>query len=61
MVIYRISKGRKQYLRRIVQYRPLWHQDHALALRMDEEQAAELVEKIKQLAKPADEIGTEPD
>jgi hypothetical protein len=61
MVIYRISKGRKQYLRRIVQYRPLWHQDRGLALTMDEEQAAELVEKLKQLAKPAEELGLDPE
>ena len=31
MVIYRISKGRKQYLRRIVQYRPLLNSSTALS------------------------------
>jgi hypothetical protein len=61
MVIYRISKGRKQYLCRIVQYRPLWHQDRNLALKVDGEQAAELVEKLKQSAKPVEEIGLDPE
>ena len=53
MIIFGISKGRKPYLRRIGQYRPLWYLDRALALNMDDEYATELVEKLKQLAKLA--------
>lgn len=59
MVIYCISKGRKLYLRRIVVNLPLWHVDPAVAWRLDEQQAEDIAEKLRQATKSPPEIGVE--
>ena len=48
MVIYRISKGRKLYLRRLVAQLPLWHPDPAVALQLDADRAQHVVDKLRQ-------------
>lgn len=49
MVITCISKVRKLYLRRMVYHLSLWHPNPALALRLDQAQAQEMAEKLRQM------------
>lgn len=57
MVIYCLDKGRKLYLRRLVAQLPLWHPDPAVALQLDEDQAQQVVDKLRQ--SPAQSGGNE--
>lgn len=61
MVIYCITQGRKLYLRRIFSHLTLWHPDPALALRLDEEQAGCIAQKLEQMPRLTTDavIGTE--
>ena len=59
MVIYCIDKGRKLYLRRVTVNLPLWHPDPGLAWQLDEQQAQNIAEKLRQANKSPAEVGIE--